>query len=62
LIYLFKDNPEIMKGVVNQLIELYNLIKRKEKKMQKEINLLFSEIEKSDRDARHAVVNAVAKI
>ena len=37
-------------------------IKRKEKKMQKEINLLFSEIEKSDRDARHAVVNAVAKI
>lgn len=36
-------------------------IKRKENKMQKEINILFGELEKNDRDVRHAVVNAVMK-
>ena len=37
-------------------------IKRNENRLQKEINSLFSELEKNDRDVRHAVVNAMAKI
>ena len=37
-------------------------IKRNENRLQKEINSLFSELEKNDRDVRHAVVNARMKL
>ena len=56
----FMSDKEIL--LYAKLKRIKGSIKRKENKMQKEINLLFSEIEKNDRDARHAVVNAVAKI
>ncbi len=58
-LYFMPDNEIILYA---KLKRITGSIKRKENKMQKEINILFSEIEKSDRDARHAVVNSVAKI
>jgi len=56
----FTSDREIM--LYAGLKRIKGSIKRKENKMQKEINSLFNEIENNDRDVRHAVVNAMAKI
>ena len=56
----FISDKEIL--IYAKLKRIKGSIKRKENKMQKEISILFSEIEKSDRDARHAVVNALMKL
>ena len=56
----FASDREIM--LYAGLKRIKGSIKRKENKMQKEIHSLFNEIEKNDRDVRHAVVNARMKL
>lgn len=58
-LYFISDNEIMLYAGIRGI---KGSIKRKENKMQKEINSLFSELEKSDKDVRHAVANAVMKV